>query len=159
MDAIAMAATLPPSSSPRAAASSTPAATDTGKRKQSDSAHEATVPAGRLSAADVARWPREPAGLPKRSVEKVPARGRQNSLRRVKDSTDVLRERSLKRQRSNRGLPIETGSGGREGRQFTVANVGNNGMLYLRSGSSRSRPRARRGMGEVVAGNADLSGG
>lgn len=65
--------------------------------------------------------------------EKATARGRQNSLRRVKDSTDMLRERSLHRTQSKRDTPTEGTAGGREGRQFTVANVGNNGMIYLRS--------------------------
>ncbi|MCJ1381656.1 Guanine nucleotide exchange factor lte1 [Xylographa soralifera] len=64
--------------------------------------------------------------------EKVEVHGRQNSLRRVKDSTDMLRERSLHRQRSKKDTAVEGTSGGREGRQFTVGNVGNNGMIYLR---------------------------
>jgi hypothetical protein len=60
--------------------------------------------------------------------------GRQNSLRRVKDSTDVLRERSLHRRGSKNEKALEDSSKARDGkgRQFTVANVGGNGMLYLR---------------------------
>ncbi|MCJ1417514.1 Guanine nucleotide exchange factor lte1 [Xylographa parallela] len=67
-----------------------------------------------------------------KSSEKVDHQGRQNSLRRVKDSTDVLRERSLQGQRSKKDTTADGISGGREGRQFTVGNVGNNGMIYLR---------------------------
>jgi hypothetical protein len=58
-----------------------------------------------------------------------PARGRQNSLRHVKNSTDVLRQRSLKDRRME---ATDGNPGGREGRQFTVGNVGNNGLIYLR---------------------------
>lgn len=61
---------------------------------------------------------------------KAGVRGRQNSLRRVKNSTDVLRQRSTKA--TSRDIVPDGLSGGREGRQFTVANVGNNGMIYLR---------------------------
>lgn len=58
------------------------------------------------------------------------SRGRQNSLRRVKNSTEVLRQRSATR--GNQELASDGAAGGREGRQFTVANVGNNGRIYLR---------------------------
>jgi len=71
--------------------------------------------------------------LGRKPSEKATARGRQSSLRHVKDSTDMLRERSLHRTQSKRDTPTEGTAGGREGRQFTVANVGNNGMIYLRS--------------------------
>jgi hypothetical protein len=73
--------------------------------------------------------------LTRKPSERAMIRGRQNSLRRVKDSTDMLRERSLHRRRSKRDMKeitSESTAGGREGRQFTVANVGNNGMIYLR---------------------------
>ena len=71
----------------------------------------------------------------KASPEKKMTRGRQNSLRRAKNSADMLRERSLQRQRSKKEKVPDNGSASREGkaRQFTVANVGNNGMIYLRS--------------------------
>ena len=72
-----------------------------------------------------------------KSSEKVDHQGRQNSLRRVKGSTDVLRERSLQGQRSKKDTTADGISGGREGRQFTVGNVGNNGMIYLRLVNSR----------------------
>ncbi|MCJ1390375.1 Guanine nucleotide exchange factor lte1 [Xylographa bjoerkii] len=75
---------------------------------------------------------RDEKGLRGKSSEKVDVQGRQNSLRRVKNSTDMLRERSLHRQRSKKDTTAEATSGGREGRQFTVGNVGNNGMIYLR---------------------------
>ena len=60
----------------------------------------------------------------------VTARGRQNSLRHAKNSKEVLRQRSVNR--GNKDVAPDGTSGGREGRQFTVANVGNNGRIYLR---------------------------
>lgn len=69
-------------------------------------------------------------GFSQDSSNKPGVMGRQNSLRRVKNSTDVLRQRSTKA--TSRGIVPDGLSGGREGRQFTVANVGNNGMIYLR---------------------------
>ena len=65
-------------------------------------------------------------GPRKRSSERSFGKGRQNSLRRVPGSTDRLRDRS------NRNITSGGIQGGREGRQFTVANVGNNGKIYLR---------------------------
>lgn len=58
------------------------------------------------------------------------SRGRQNSLRRIKNSKEVMRQRSSNRQ--NQDIAPDGTSGGREGRQFTVANVGNHGRIYLR---------------------------
>ena len=66
----------------------------------------------------------------KKSSEKIVGRGRQNSLRHVKNSTEVLRQRS--RRRAAKDVIVAGSSGAREGRQFTVGNVGNNGMIYLR---------------------------
>lgn len=66
----------------------------------------------------------------KKSSERISGRGRQNSLRHVKNSTEVLRQRSTRR--AAKDVVLEGPSGAREGRQFTVANVGNNGMIYLR---------------------------
>ncbi|KAL1961595.1 hypothetical protein VTN77DRAFT_1421 [Rasamsonia byssochlamydoides] len=63
----------------------------------------------------------------------VTNRGRRDltaSLLRVKNSTEVLRQRSLKR--SNAPLAVDVPSSGREGTHFTVGNVGNNGRIYLR---------------------------
>ncbi|KAL8998576.1 MAG: hypothetical protein Q9169_002416 [Polycauliona sp. 2 TL-2023] len=60
----------------------------------------------------------------------APTRGRRPSLRNVKNSTEVLRQRSVKR--ANQDIVVDNTSAGREGRQFTVANVGNNGKIYLR---------------------------
>ena len=68
--------------------------------------------------------------IEKKSSENTRIRGRQNSLKRTKDSTDVLRQRSLKRDGKN-GV-VDSNPTTREGRQFTVANVGNNGQIYLR---------------------------
>ena len=55
-----------------------------------------------------------------------------SSLRRAKNSTDALRQRSQQVHNSAGHAIIDGSSGGREGRQFTVGNVGNNGMIYLR---------------------------
>ena len=70
------------------------------------------------------------AQLGRRPSQKVGSRSRQNSLRHAKNSTDILR------QRSTQGAPKDSvtdgNSYGREGRQFTVGNVGNNGRIYLR---------------------------
>ncbi|KAI9825751.1 MAG: hypothetical protein M1819_000469 [Sarea resinae] len=63
----------------------------------------------------------------KRSVQR---RGRQNSIRNAKNSTEELRKRS--RAASSGNIASDGTSAGRTGRQFTVGNVGNNGMIYLR---------------------------
>ena len=68
----------------------------------------------------------------RKSSERVTGRARNNSLRRVKDSTDALRDRSLQVQQSKKDITSDGSPGGREGRQFTVENVGKNGMIYLR---------------------------
>ena len=68
--------------------------------------------------------------LDRKPSEKIPARGRPNSLRHAKNSKEVLRQRSANR--GNKDAAPDGTSGGREGRQFTVANVGNNGRIYLR---------------------------
>ncbi|KAL8709464.1 MAG: hypothetical protein Q9220_005847 [cf. Caloplaca sp. 1 TL-2023] len=65
-----------------------------------------------------------------RKVDRSQSRGRQPSLRHVKNSTDILRQKSAKGVNQDSGG--DPGSGGRAGRQFTVANVGNNGKIYLR---------------------------
>ena len=78
----------------------------------------------------VASNPQRSASLKRKMSERIGKKERQNSLRHVKNSTEVLRERS--RQTSNGNITPDGGSGGREGRQFTVGNVGNNGMIYLR---------------------------
>lgn len=61
---------------------------------------------------------------------KLELRGRQNSLRHVKDSTEMLRQRPT-RQAGKDGM-ADANAGMREGQHFTVANVGNNGKIYLR---------------------------
>lgn len=66
----------------------------------------------------------------RKSSERSRSRGRQNSLRHVKNSTKVLRQRSLKQSKTQDDL--ERNPSIREGRHFTVANVGNNGKIYLR---------------------------
>lgn len=69
-------------------------------------------------------------GSQRKPSEKVRSRGRQNSLKRVKNSTDILRQRSLKRDAKDAAADANTNT--REGKQFTVANVGSNGKIYLR---------------------------
>ncbi|KAL8855607.1 MAG: hypothetical protein Q9178_007755 [Gyalolechia marmorata] len=64
------------------------------------------------------------------TLQRSASRGRQPSLRHVRNSTEVLRQRSVKR--ANQDISLDNTSGGREGRQFTVSNVGNNGKIYLR---------------------------
>ncbi|KLJ07538.1 hypothetical protein EMPG_16991 [Blastomyces silverae] len=78
--------------------------------------------------------------------ESATANGRQrtNSLRRVKNSSEVLRQRALKRSNTIDVTPEGIGNavlGGREARHFTVGNVGHNGKLYLRpTNHARSQP-------------------
>lgn len=76
--------------------------------------------------------PQSSANVGRKSSEKPTTRGRQSSLRHVKNSTEVLRQ--LSANPGNKDLAPDGTSGGREGRQFTVANVGNNGRIYLRYG-------------------------
>ena len=94
-----------------------------------------TIPGGHSRQNGVSKGSSTVAGRGRRrnSSSSIGGKGTQNSLRRVKDSTDMLRQRSLRRQQPARESPPEGGTGAREGRKFTVANVGNNGMIYLRS--------------------------
>lgn len=66
----------------------------------------------------------------RRLVDKQENRGRKNSLRHVKNSTEVLRQQSTKR--AAKESVVDANTAAREGRQFTVASVGNNGKIYLR---------------------------
>ena len=78
---------------------------------------------------------RRPSGQRDRADRKIVGlRGRQNSLRRVKDSTDILREKSLQGQSVKSGHSSEHKATVRDAkaRQFTVSNVGNNGRIYLK---------------------------
>ena len=68
----------------------------------------------------------------RKSSDKPIGKEHQNLLRRVEDSTDALRERSLQQPQVKKTAVLDGSSVVREGRQFTVANVGNNGMIYLR---------------------------
>ena len=68
--------------------------------------------------------------IEKKPSENTRIRGRQDSLKRTKDSTGALRQRSLLR--DGKGGVVDSNQTTREGRQFTVANVGNNGKIYLR---------------------------
>lgn len=69
-----------------------------------------------------------------KAQSKTLGKARKNSLRRVKNSTEVLRQRSTKGQHEVQ--PSEDSSSGRTGRHFTVGNVGTGGKLYLRCASS-----------------------
>ena len=72
--------------------------------------------------------------MDRRRSEKVTGlRARKNSLRRAKNSTDMLRERSTQG-RNGKENAIDGSSAARDakGTKFTVSNVGNNGKIYLR---------------------------
>lgn len=56
-------------------------------------------------------------------------RTKNNSLRRVKNSKELLRERSVKRIRVH---DTDAHAISKEGRNFTVGNVGTGGLIYLR---------------------------
>jgi hypothetical protein len=56
-------------------------------------------------------------------------RTRNNSLRHVKNSKELLRQRSLKR---NVVHSVDAHATSKEGRNFTVGNVGTGGLIYLR---------------------------
>lgn len=79
---------------------------------------------------EFASIPQHSASLKRKLSERVGKKERQNSLRHVKNSTEVLRQRSA--QAGGGTITPDGSSGGREGRQFTVGNVGNNGIIYLR---------------------------
>ncbi|KAI4264557.1 MAG: hypothetical protein L6R42_000341 [Xanthoria sp. 1 TBL-2021] len=66
--------------------------------------------------------------------ERTSCRGRHPSLRHVKNSTQVLRQRSTGR--AIQDVVPDNTFGARERRQFTVANVGNNAKIYDRLGES-----------------------
>lgn len=59
---------------------------------------------------------------------------RAQSLLRVKNSAEMLWQRSTKRSNNVPESVPESSPTGREGKHFTVGNVGNNGRLYLRYG-------------------------
>ena len=54
------------------------------------------------------------------------------SLRRAKNSTEVLRQRSNKSTKKSKKLETIPDTNTREGRNFTIGNVGTNGVLYLK---------------------------
>lgn len=64
------------------------------------------------------------------SLPKSLERSKKNSLRRIKNSTDVLRQRSTRAQLG--AEPYHQMSNSKEGCHFTVGNVGTGGKLYLR---------------------------
>lgn len=69
-----------------------------------------------------------------KALSRTLGKARKNSLRRVKNSTEVLRQRSTRGQHEIQ--PLDDSSTGRTGRHFTVGNVGTGGKLYLRCASS-----------------------
>ena len=74
----------------------------------------------------------------RKSSEQLRSRSRANSLRHVKNSTEVLRQRSMKKGRKENEM--ERTPSTKEGRHFTVANVGTNGKIYLRLADRGLRP-------------------
>ena len=76
------------------------------------------------------RTPSPRVGTSPRTPIKARARTRSNSLRHVKNSNEMLRQRSKRVKPMD--LVSETSPNARGGRQFTVGSVGNNGMIYLR---------------------------
>lgn len=60
-----------------------------------------------------------------------PGRLRTNSLRRTNNSNELIRQGPLESPSSSSD-GVGSRSDGREGRYFTVGNVGNNGKIYLR---------------------------
>ncbi|KAI9811776.1 MAG: Guanine nucleotide exchange factor lte1 [Pycnora praestabilis] len=77
---------------------------------------------------------RAPAGssisVKRKLSDAIERRGRRNSIRNAKNSTEELRKRSVTRSSAN--VVTDGGSASRTGRQFTVGGVGNNGRIYLR---------------------------
>ncbi len=74
------------------------------------------------------------------SAPSVSGKKRTGSLRRVKNSTEVLRQRSTRS--SKKTKPLETIPDTRSGRNFTVGNVGTGGILYLKPSAQQRHPRA-----------------
>ena len=71
------------------------------------------------------------------SAPSVSGKKAQTSLRRVKDSTEVLRQRSTKLSSKKTKASLETVPGNVHGRNFTVGNVGTGGILYLTPSTHR----------------------
>ncbi|KIW46977.1 uncharacterized protein PV06_02594 [Exophiala oligosperma] len=74
------------------------------------------------------------------SAPNVSGKKRAGSLRRVKNSTEVLRQRSARS--SKKTKPLETIPDTRSGRNFTVGNVGTGGILYLKPSAKQAHPRS-----------------
>ena len=88
---------------------------------------------------------REIEGLPKNGIILAPAPSRKASgtkspelIKKRQMQEGLRKENSLNRRAKREAEDVKNditpdgGSAGREGRQFTVANVGNNGRIYLR---------------------------
>lgn len=102
----------------------------------SQKASRATAASKKPPSAYVAPDSREENTKPRRkdSTRRDGSSKRSNSLKRVKNSTEILRQRS---QKASSEPKNELPQSAREGRSFTVSNVGTGGMLYLRYGFSR----------------------
>jgi hypothetical protein len=73
-----------------------------------------------------------------RSVPIAVDKKQSNSLRRAKNSTEVLRQRSTRS--TKKPTKLETIPDNREGRNFTVGNVGTGGVLYLKPSALQNVP-------------------
>ena len=64
------------------------------------------------------------------SIDGKTGKRRKNSLRRVKNSREILREKTVRTRDAEIGTSIASAT--KEGRNFTVGNVGTGGIIYLR---------------------------
>ncbi|KIW10397.1 hypothetical protein PV08_11359 [Exophiala spinifera] len=74
------------------------------------------------------------------SAPNVSGKKKVGSLKRVKNSTEVLRQRSARS--SKKTKPLDTIPDTRSGRNFTVGNVGTGGILYLKPSAKQAHPRS-----------------
>lgn len=72
----------------------------------------------------------QPGNMPEQPPGQRAGRLRTNSLRRANNSNELIRQGTASESPSSEGMGSR--SDGREGRYFTVGNVGNNGKIYLR---------------------------
>lgn len=105
--------------------------TGSSRSGRSQKASRTTAASKKPPSAYVAPDTREENTKPRRkdSTRRDGSSKRSNSLKRVKNSTEILRQRS---QKASSEPKNELPQSAREGRSFTVSNVGTGGMLYLR---------------------------
>lgn len=84
-----------------------------------------------------------------------PGHRRKRSIRGAKDSVEDLAAKT--RSHDEKRTSPDSGSMGREGRQFTVGNIGNNGRIYLRYALLLVDHRASSKSSRVVGYNAIVS--